>query len=88
MEQQIRKLLSGIVHPETQQDIVASGIVEQVTAREDKITIVLCFQKARDPFAVRIRNLVEKTLQEAYPAASDNITVVMKEGTPRPPQPV
>ena len=87
MEQQIRKLLSAIVHPETQQDIVASGVVEQVTAREDKITIVLCFQKARDPFAVRIRNLVEKTLAEAYPAAADNITVVMKEGTPRPPQP-
>ena len=87
MEQQIRKLLSAIVHPETQQDIVASGIVEQVTAREDKITIVLCFPKARDPFAVRIRNLVEKTLAEAYPAAEGNITVVMKEGTPRPPQP-
>ena len=87
MEQQIRKLLSAIVHPETQQDIVASGVVEQVTAREDKITVVLCFQKARDPFAVRIRNLVEKTLQEAYPAAEGNITVVMKEGTPRPPQP-
>ena len=87
MEQQIRKLLSAIVHPETQQDIVASGVVEQVTAREDKITVVLCFAKARDPFAVRIRNLVEKTLQEAYPAAEGNITVVMKEGTPRPPQP-
>ena len=65
MEQQIRKLLSAIVHPETQQDIVASGVVEQLTVREDKITVVLCFAKARDPFAVRIRNLVEKTLQDA-----------------------
>lgn len=87
MEQQIRKLLSAISHPETQQDIVASGIVEQVTAREDKITVVLCFPKARDPFAVRIRNLVEQTLKEAYPAAAENITVVVKEGTPRAPQP-
>ena len=87
MEQQIRKLLSAIVHPETQQDIVASGVVEQLTVREDKITVVLCFAKARDPFAVRIRNLVEKTLQDAYPAAAGNITVVIKEGTPRPPQP-
>ena len=87
MEQQIRKLLSAIVHPETQQDIVASGVVEQLSAREDKITVVLCFPKARDPFAVRIRNLVEKTLQDAYPAAAGNITVVIKEGTPRAPQP-
>ncbi|MBE6204420.1 MAG: Mrp/NBP35 family ATP-binding protein [Rikenellaceae bacterium] len=87
MEQQIRKLLSAISHPETQQDIVSSGVVEQITAREDKITVVLCFPKARDPFAVRIRNLVEKTLQDAYPSAEGNITVVVKEGTPRAPQP-
>ena len=39
MEQQIRKLLSAISHPETQQDIVSSGVVEQITAREDKITV-------------------------------------------------
>ncbi|MBR7114867.1 MAG: DUF59 domain-containing protein, partial [Alistipes sp.] len=31
MEQQIRKLLSAISHPETQQDIVSSGVVEQIT---------------------------------------------------------
>ncbi|MBR4995417.1 MAG: Mrp/NBP35 family ATP-binding protein [Alistipes sp.] len=87
MEQQIRKLLTAVVHPETQQNIVESGVVESVTAREDKITVVLCFAKARDPFAVRIKNIVEKMLADAYPAAEGNITVVIKEGTPRAPQP-
>ena len=87
MEQQIKELLARVVHPETQQNIVESGIVEQVTAREDKIVVVLCFQKARDPFAQRIRTIVEQLIKEAFPAAADNITIAMKEGTPRPQQP-
>ena len=31
MEQEIRKLLSQIVHPETQQSIVDSGVLERTT---------------------------------------------------------
>ena len=65
MEQQIKELLARVVHPETQQSIVESGVLESVTAREDKIVVVLCFQKARDPFAVRIKNLTEKILADA-----------------------
>lgn len=87
MEQQIKELLVRVVHPETQQNIVQSGIVESVTAREDKIVVVLCFPKARDPFAQRIRTVVEQLLKEAFPAAADNITIAVKEGTPRAPQP-
>ena len=64
MEEQIKKLLSAVVHPETEQNIVQSGVLQSVTAREDKITVVLCFPKARDPFAVRIKNIVEKMLRE------------------------
>ena len=87
MEQQIKDLLSRIIHPETEQNIVQSGIVESVTAREDKIVVVLCFPKVKDPFAQRIRTLVEQILKEAYPAAAENITIAVKEGTPRAPQP-
>ena len=87
MQEKVKSSLRGIIHPETQQNIVDSGIVEQVTAREDKITVVLCFPKSRDPFAVRIKSLVEQTLREQFPAAAESITVVIKEGTPRAPQP-
>ena len=87
MQEKVKSSLRGIIHPETQQNIVESGIVEQVTAREDKITVVLCFPKSRDPFAVRIKSLVEQTLKEQFPAAAESITVVIKEGTPRAPQP-
>ena len=87
MQEKVKSSLRGIIHPETQQSIVDSGVVEQVTAREDKITVVLCFPKSRDPFAVRIKSLVEQTLREQFPAAAESITVVIKEGTPRAPQP-
>lgn len=87
MQEKVKSVLKGIIHPETQQNIVESGVVEQVTAREDKITVVLCFPKSRDPFAVRIKSLVEQMLKEQFPQAAENITVVIKEGTPRPPQP-
>jgi ATP-binding protein involved in chromosome partitioning len=87
MKEDILKLLGGIVHPETQQNIVESGIVESVTAQNDKVVVVLCFPKARDPFAIRIKNLVEKSIADAFPAVEGNITVAMKEGTPKPPQP-
>ena len=78
MEQQIKQLLSQVVHPETQQNIVESGVVDSIVCREDKITVVLCFAKARDPFAVKIKNLVENMLQKGFPAAEGNITVVIR----------
>ena len=87
MQEKVKYALRGIIHPETQQNIVDSGVVEQVNAREDKITVVLCFPKSRDPFAVRIKSLVEQILKEQFPAAAEGITVVIKEGTPRAPQP-
>lgn len=87
MQENVKQLLRGIIHPETEQNIVDSGIVEQVSAREDKITVVLCFPKSRDPFAIRIKTLVEQSLKQAFPQAAEDITVVIKEGTPRAPQP-
>jgi ATP-binding protein involved in chromosome partitioning len=87
MQEKVKSALRSIIHPETQQNIVDSGVVEQVNAREDKITVVLCFPKSRDPFAVRIKSLVEQILKSEFPAAAENITVVIKEGTPRAPQP-
>lgn len=87
MQEKVKSVLRGIIHPETQQNIVDSGIVERLAASENKITVVLCFPKSRDPFAVRIKSLVEQTLKEQFPAAAGDIMVVIKEGTPQPPQP-
>lgn len=87
MEQRVNNILAQIIHPETERNIIESGMVESVTAREDKIVVVLRFEKARDPFATRIKNLAEKMLAEAFPAAADNILVAIKEAAPKAPQP-
>lgn len=80
MENSIKQLLDGIVHPETGEGIVRSGIVEKVTADPEKITVTLRFRKARDPFALKIRNEVANLLKEHYPALTDRITVFIREG--------
>ena len=50
MEEKIRHLLASLVHPETGQDIVSSGFIEHIASAAGKITVVLRFAKARDPF--------------------------------------
>lgn len=84
MEKEIKRLLAAVLHPETGQDIVASGFVEHIAATAEKATVVLRFAKTRDPFAVKIKNQVETLLKEHYPQAE--ILVVVKEGG-QPPRP-
>ena len=84
MEEKIKRLLASVVHPETGQDIVSSGFIEHTASAEGKVTVVLRFAKARDPFAVKIKNQAESLLCEAFPGAE--VLVVIKEGgaAPRP----
>ena len=79
MESTIKHLLGSIVHPETGQDIVSSGIVEHIAASEAAITIALRFEKTRDPFAVKIKNRAEELLTEHFPTAK--VLVMVKEGS-------
>ena len=69
MEEKIKRLLTAVVHPETGQDIVTSGFIEHTAAANGKVTVVLRFAKARDPFAVKIKNQAEALLREAFPDA-------------------
>lgn len=84
MEERIKRLLAGILHPETGQDIVSSGFIEHIDQAKDKITVVLRFAKTRDPFAVKIKNRTQEVLEQAFPGTA--VLVVVKEGgaAPRP----
>ena len=84
MEEKIRHLLTSVVHPETGQDIVGSGFIEHIASAAGKITVVLRFAKARDPFAVKIKNQAEELLKREFP--DQTVLVVIKEGgaAPRP----
>lgn len=78
MKEQILGLLRSVVHPEIGQDIVTSGLVEQVAASEAAITVSVRFPKGRDPFAVKIKNQAEAILKEHFPEAK--VLVMIKEG--------
>lgn len=78
MKEQILELLRSVVHPEIGQDIVTSGLVEQVAASEAAITVSIRFPKGRDPFAVKIKNQAEAILKEHFPKCK--VLVMVKEG--------
>lgn len=81
MEQKIRELLSGIVHPERGVDLLSGGMVERIAAEEEGIEVVLRFAKAHDPFAAKLKRQTEEALAAAFPGV--RATVTLHVGTPR-----
>lgn len=83
MEQRIKTLLARIVHPESGRDIVESGIVERIDAGEDRVSVALRFEKAHDPFAVKIKRQVEETLAGELALDPSRIAVLVREAAPK-----
>ena len=77
-ENRIKSVLGGIVHPETGEDIVSSGIVEHITANGQDAVITLAFRKRRDPFANSIKRQVTAAVTEAFPELAGKIAVTEK----------
>lgn len=74
MENQIRSVLSTIIHPETGKNIVESGIVVSIDFNENKILIGLQFKKAKDPFVENIKKKIKEKLE-----CSDKEVVVFEK---------
>ncbi|MBQ3204147.1 MAG: Mrp/NBP35 family ATP-binding protein [Alistipes sp.] len=87
MQEQIRNILKGIIHPETRENIVDSGVVESVSQQGEGVVVTLCFAKAKDPFAQRIKSMVEQIVAAEIPAMEGKVTVVLKQKEPKAPQP-
>ncbi len=83
MENRIREILSSVVHPETQESIIESGMVDAISCSEEKLSLTLSFKKSRDPFAVKIKQQVLALLEEAFPQLKGSITIVIREAAPR-----
>jgi len=83
MEQRIKTLLAGIVHPESGRGIVESGIVERIDADGERVSVTLRFDKARDPFAVKIKRQVEEAIAGDRAFADSRISVIVKEAAPK-----
>lgn len=83
MNEQLEALLSQIIHPETGQNILDSGFVERAElGAEGDIAVTLRFQKARDPFAQKIKKQVEAAIEAAFPEA--RCMVIIREAAPKP----
>lgn len=81
MKEQAIRILDGIIHPETEQSIVKSGIVEEAAISDRGIKITLSFPKSRDPFATSIKRQAMELLAQTFPDMKDNISIIVKEGT-------
>lgn len=83
MNEQLEQLLKTIIHPETNDNIVDSGFVDRADRGEDgSIAITLRFQKARDPFAQKIKRQVETLMSATFP--DNQVMVIIREAAPKP----
>lgn len=85
MKQQIENLLRGIIHPETGQNIVDSGIVAAIEAADGRIAVTLRFAKVRDPFAAKIRRQAEEAIHAHF--TDMQVEIVVAQSAPQRPQP-
>lgn len=65
-KEQILEVLKKIRHPETKEDIVSSGIVNDISYREDELWIGLQFSRANDPFIQSIKKACMKAVNGTF----------------------
>lgn len=80
MKEKILAILEGIVHPETDKGLVSSGIIENLVASDESISLTLAFPKSRDPFINSVKRQVADQLAAAFPESKGKISIIVKEG--------
>ena len=75
MEQKIKDILLGIIHPETEKNIVDSGFIYNIDVNQERVLITLRFNKNRDPFTQKIKGQIETLIKSAYPKLSVIVTI-------------
>ena len=80
-KEEITALLATVVHPETDRDIVSSGMVCDLDVTDDKVRFVLKTDRPRDPFAPAVKKAAVAAVTEVFPDAE--ITAVIKEPAPK-----
>lgn len=82
-KEELLDILSKIIHPDRDKDIVSLGMVENPVATGDKIQFTLNFEKARDPFMASIKRAAETAITEKHPEYTGKVTIFVKEAAPR-----
>lgn len=82
-KEELLSILSSVMHPDENKDIVSLGIVEDLTVTADKIQLSLNFPKARDPFMGSLKKAAENAILAAYPAYAGKVSIQLKEAAPK-----
>jgi ATP-binding protein involved in chromosome partitioning len=79
-KESILSALTGVIHPESNKDIVEMGLVTSVSSDESGITINLSPAKSNDPFINSVRSTCVKVLKEKFgpDTVISNITITPK----------
>lgn len=85
--EEIIEILKGITHPETGQNVVEGGILQEVTVQEDgKIHLTMVFRRRRDPFAKSVAMRSKLAIEAAAEGAEVEILIREGEDAPKPRQ--
>jgi ATP-binding protein involved in chromosome partitioning len=78
---QILDILRKVKHPEQEHDIVALGMVDDISIEGKKIAFSLSFKKSNDPFTSSIKKACVQAIENELPDAEirGNITVKVPE---------
>ena len=78
MKDRILDVLSGVIHPAYQENIVRLGLVENLKADDSVISFQLVFTR-RDPLAGSIKQACTEALKEAFPQHEVQILELVRE---------
>lgn len=85
--EEIVEILKGITHPETGQNLVEGGTLQEVTISEEgKIHLTLTFRRRRDPFAKSLAMRSKLAIEAAAEGADVEILIREGEEAPKPRQ--
>ena len=86
-KEEIVEILKGINHFETGQNVVESGILQEVTVGEEgKIHLTMVFRRRRDPFAKSVAMRSKLAIEAAAEGADVEILIREGEDAPKPRQ--
>ncbi len=85
-KEQILETLKLIRHPETKEDIVSSGMVDDIMYREGELWFGLKFSRANDPFIQSIKKACLRAIHNSFgedALKAEHIQVLVPEAPPK-----
>ncbi|MFP4025370.1 MAG: Mrp/NBP35 family ATP-binding protein [Thiohalospira sp.] len=90
-KKQILQALRSVKHPETAQDIVAMGMVDDIWIENDQVGFTLSFKRANDPFVNSMKKVCVQAIHKYFgnklnAEGNINVKTPEKKSAPQPSQ--